>query len=113
MRFESDPPAAAELYWRGPVLDDFDGRRWAQRRADPSGFAPPENPGGSTIDYELTLEPHNQRWLLALETPFKWDARGASFSWSGQLLRDIPVTQRMSYRGTSKLSLSSIFLSLL
>ena len=28
VRFDGTPPERAQLYWRGPVLESFDGRRW-------------------------------------------------------------------------------------
>ena len=101
VRFDAQLPAASALYWRGPVMDEFDGRKWTQRQARPS--SPPGRPSGTgpTIGYELTLEPHGRRWLLALETPFTWDVRDARLSATGQLLKDTPVDRRISYRSRS------------
>ena len=67
VRFEGDVPPSKLLYWRGPVMENFDGTTW---RPQPSRqgteqievIAPP-------ISYEITLEAHNQRWLLALDAP--------------------------------------------
>ena len=28
LEFEGPPPPTSEMYWRGPVLTDFDGREW-------------------------------------------------------------------------------------
>jgi transglutaminase-like putative cysteine protease len=66
--FEGPPPPPARRYWRGPVLTRFDGREW---RAAPATEAdtPYYTPAGPRLDYLLTLEPHNRRWLLALEHP--------------------------------------------
>ncbi len=64
------PPPANQLYWRGPVLSDFDGTTW---RAAPSFRAPDENRTddiatiGDAVRYTLTLEPHHKPWLLALD----------------------------------------------
>lgn len=69
VRFLSNPPDPAQLYWRGPVFESFDGKAWRP------GF-PAMTPmyltlkGGQT-SYEMTLEPHQQRWLLALDVPSK------------------------------------------
>lgn len=64
--FDGAPPAPTQRYWRGPVLTEFDGRTW---RAAP--FVEAETPfyvvSGPRLDYTLTLEPHNRRWLLALD----------------------------------------------
>ena len=101
VRFDAAPPGAPALYWRGPVMDVFDGRKWTQSQAWQSDFSDPPDRNGPMIDYEVTLEPHGQRWLLALETPLTWDARDARLSAAGQLLQKTPVHQRMSYRSTS------------
>ena len=64
------PPPSNQLYWRGPVLSDFDGTTW---RATPS-FRPPEDKmfgdiatTGEALRYEITLEPHRKQWLLPLD----------------------------------------------
>ena len=64
------PPPSNQLYWRGPVLSDFDGTTW---RATPS-FRPPEDKiftdivtTGEPLRYEITLEPHRKQWLLPLD----------------------------------------------
>ena len=105
VRFDDAVPEPNELYWRGPVMTRFDGRTWSMGM-DP----PPPNRAvnvkhdGRFIDYELTLEPHGQRWLLALETPVRWDARQAELTYAYQLYRIAPVDQRISYRGTSSVA---------
>ena len=68
VKFETEPPPRARLYWRGPVLSDFDGLAWRvglpQLRRNMSVEA-----AGSPVDYEVTLEPHNRNWMFALEMP--------------------------------------------
>src|SRR6266853_1676933 len=68
VKFQTEPPPRARLYWRGPVLSDFDGYTWRvglpQLRRNMSVEA-----GGSPADYEVTLEPHNRNWMFALEMP--------------------------------------------
>ncbi|MDH3978412.1 MAG: DUF3488 and transglutaminase-like domain-containing protein [Gammaproteobacteria bacterium] len=102
VRFLNGAPEPVELYWRGPVMDQFDGRKWFQtpnweRTAPDLSFADTAR----IIEYELTLEPHGQRWLLALETPFNWDAPRARLSAEQQLLNPYPVERRVSYRSAS------------
>jgi len=67
-KFESDTPRRNQLYWRGPVMTDFDGTIWRvglpQLRRDMRIDA-----FGAPIDYEVTLEPHNRNWMFALEMP--------------------------------------------
>ncbi len=66
--FTGPPPPPQALYWRGPVLNNYDGQTW---RNEPLWRAAPLHleAGGPTINYTLTVEPHNQRWLLALDLP--------------------------------------------
>lgn len=70
--FDGAVPEKRDLYWRGLVLDHFDGREWRQSPAhtpyrsaykiDSGSFR--EQPGSS---YRVMLEPHQQRWVFALE----------------------------------------------
>ncbi len=70
IRFEGPVPAQRDLYFRGPVLGDFDGVEWKPAR---SGFpAPMELPAnlsveGAPVTYEVTLEPSQRPWLPLLE----------------------------------------------
>ena len=67
VRFAETSPARQQLYWRGPVMESFDGTTWRQSiyRQSP----PTVQHDGQIIHYETTLEAHNQRWLLALDAP--------------------------------------------
>lgn len=97
--FDGPPPKPEQRYWRGPVLDFFDGRRWSATPAPdpkPAGIAVTGDPAS----YTLTLEPHNKRWLLALDLPAKLPPAsrlGARY----ELLADQPVRQRLRYRAVS------------
>ena len=105
VRFDGDAPRGSDLYWRGPVLSEFDGREWAMRAL---GFFPKLTEQlrdeGPAARYEITLEPHGRRWLLALETPIEWDAEAAVISAPYQLVRFRPIEQRTTYRARSLLS---------
>lgn len=67
-KFEGPLPPERERYWRGPVLSKFDGHTW---RPGPEQILtqPFYTPAGQEYRYTLTLEPHDQRWLLALDYP--------------------------------------------
>jgi len=65
--FDGALPPPSKRYWRGPVLETFDGRTWrpypgVTPRPRLTLLSPP-------IAYQTTLEGHNQRWLLALDAP--------------------------------------------
>ena len=108
VRFDATPPAQAELYWRGPVMNDFDGRTWLLQKINrrPAESLQAEDATHS-FGYEVTLEPHNRYWLLALETPVAWDAPQAALSDALQLVNRTPVTRRMAYRGRSVIERSA------
>ena len=67
VRFDGEMPAKGKLYWRGPVMENFDGTTWrpfpGRTPAERLEFISPP------ISYETTLEAHNLRWLLALDAP--------------------------------------------
>lgn len=108
VRFLSGRPEPPDLYWRGPVLERFDGRRWRTRTNDAEALQSLPAPADTArpVAYELTLEPHDQRWLLALDVPVRWSARDAALTGDAQLLGPRPVQVRMAYRAESRLAAS-------
>ena len=83
VQFTAGTPDKHQLYWRGPVLDHYDGQTWraqASRKDSPPAIPPMSRASGQAmgieasgraIPYRLTLEAHNQRWLLALDLPLE------------------------------------------
>jgi transglutaminase-like putative cysteine protease len=70
VKFEAETPPRNQLYWRGPVMADFDGRTW--RVGPPQLLRETGNDTyGAPIGYEVTLEPHNRSWMFALEMPVR------------------------------------------
>lgn len=67
--FPGSIPERNSLYWRGLVLDSFDGQTWF--RALPFEFAEPRDvaPPVGSVPYTLTMEPHNREWVFALDLP--------------------------------------------
>jgi len=70
--FSKGLPKQQDLYWRGLILDEFDGKTWRQSG---SQFLKREH---TKIDsgtfyshgddfYKVMLEPHQQQWLFVLE----------------------------------------------
>ncbi len=101
VKFESEIPRAKDLYWRGPVLWDFDGRTWTAPRFL---YGKPEfDPGGKPVRYEVTIEPHYKRWLFALDLPGRVPPRAHSGS-DFQLLAFAPVNSRQRYDMVSYLN---------
>lgn len=100
--FADRVPLPNRLYWRGPVLADFDGRTWS---------APPRplrnnnelDRGSEPVRYTVTLEPHNRRWLFALDMPGLLPP-GASLTSDYLMLAPRPVNNRLRYGMESFLS---------
>lgn len=116
--FDGKVPAPNELYWRGPVLTEFDGRNWGvsslKIEASP-GFSGPQS---QVTDYTVTLQAHRQHWLFALESastlPISYNAAQEKYSVytrslgkmydDGQLVATDAVSQTLRYRQSSVLS---------
>ena len=101
VKFHTPLPQLPQLYWRGPVLWEFDGRTWS------AGFpARPTltelQPIGDPIRYAVTLEPHNFRWLFALDLPIQLPPK-SRVTGDFQILSNTPVRQRMRYELASAL----------
>ena len=101
--FTGLPPPPTKLYWRGPVLWDFDGRTWSA----PSRLMGQSNyeARGESVEYVVTVEPHNKRWLFALDLPGRVPPRAFATS-DMQLLTSLPLTTRMRYDMVSFLDYS-------
>jgi len=98
VKFKGAIPPPDELYWRGPVLWWTNGRDWKtgfkQNRAIAQrNLQVTDQP----YDYSITLEPHNERWLFALDLPI--DTPPQAFMNSDyQLLAHKPIRQRLRYQ---------------
>jgi transglutaminase-like putative cysteine protease len=99
VHFNGEPPPPRERYWRGPVLHDFDGRTW--RRV--MQFAPPQSPvpQGPAYRYRITLEPHQRRWLFALDMATEWPTDRATKTFDFLLIAAQPIAAPTSYTLTS------------
>jgi transglutaminase-like putative cysteine protease len=94
--YANKSPDPSALYWRGPVLWDFDGRTWQTRLTVPPNPIRAEGLG-QPVSYTITLEPHQQRWLFLLGLPEKLPQIESSLGPDLQWLAKAPVTQRMRY----------------
>lgn len=97
VEFDAAPPLLSALYWRGPVLWDFDGRTWQTRQPIPP--EPVRGAGRSNpVSYAITLEPHRQRWLFLLGLPRRLPALPATLGPDLQWLAKDPINQRVRYQ---------------
>ena len=99
--YAGQPPRREQMYWRGPVLWNFDGRTWTPGTT-PFGIAPQFTETGQAIDYIVTLEPHNKRWLFALDVPDRISVP-ASITHDFRVVQKEPVKARLRYEARSHL----------
>jgi protein-glutamine gamma-glutamyltransferase len=111
VRFEGAPPPQSDLYFRGPVFSDFDGREWRpllprlMSRFPPPRLADPQLQGfGTPVRYEVTLEPNNRPWLLTLDAatqPPQVPGMQAAMTSELQWLASQPVVDLLRYSAVS------------
>jgi transglutaminase-like putative cysteine protease len=94
--FKGAAPQRQELYWRGPVLWNFDGSSWTRPELLAGQQTGVLKASGTPLSYEVTLEPSDKRWLLALDVPLSVPdgaRRGADMS----LVNHTPVDNLLRY----------------
>ena len=111
--FDGEVPPQRDLYWRGLVFSEFDGRRWkmdqrasfqarmAQQGARQISFEKSDvQRSGHELSYEIILEPTWQNWAFALDLPLSTDSQ---LRWTTDLslVTGGNLTQRIRYRATS------------
>lgn len=112
VRFDGTAPAQSELYFRGPVLSTFDGRQWRPLRSGfPARLRTPANlqVRGPPLDYQVTLEPNQQPWLLLLDAaPAPPTVRGLEVSMTSELQwrTERPITDLVRYSARSYVDFS-------
>ena len=95
--FTGAVPPAHDLYWRGLVLDEFDGRRWRANALSDTALSDSGQLGGPVIDYTVYLEPTYQRWLYALQRPVSVDNK-ALVTGDYRLLANDIIYEKTVYR---------------
>lgn len=104
VKFLDAPPLQSHLYWRGPVLGNYDGRTWTALAPRRFPRIPAIAAHGAPIHYEVTMEPSNQQWLFALELPQAppiLKGRRAVIGADYELLNITPINERVRYAVSS------------
>jgi protein-glutamine gamma-glutamyltransferase len=98
-RFEGATPPNRERYWRGPVLDIFDGHTWSRSPTlqGPSAL----KPLGPGFKYTVMMEPHRHRWIFMLDWPSSWNLPHAELSSDYTLMQNEPLTRPVDVVGAS------------
>ena len=99
VRFEAATPPNRERYWRGPVLDIFDGHTWSR---SPTTQGPsPLKPLGPAYKYTVMMEPHRHRWIFMLDWPSTWNLPRAELSSDYTLMQNEPLLRPVDVLGAS------------
>jgi protein-glutamine gamma-glutamyltransferase len=104
--FEGGAPKRGQLYWRGPVLTDFDGTTWTRQETIRGADRNSVQSVGAISTYEITLEPTDKPWLFALDIPLDVPTEDPVESQRGSdmtLMRRRPVADLLRYRAKSAL----------
>lgn len=108
VEFDTPVPPAPMLYWRGPTLGEYDGRHWKPPLYDVTQAPAPaiELPTQqSPVRYRVTLEPHNRRWLFALDVPVELpQGPGLAVSLTPEfdVVSAAPVVARTRYQASAR-----------
>lgn len=100
VRFAGALLRPTDLYWRGLVFDQFDGRTWrggaiAEWPLEQSGEA--QLRSGPSLAYDVFLEPTGERWLYSLMLSVS-DDPGIIETADYRLLSLRPVVDKLRYR---------------
>lgn len=99
--FDGPVPPRARRYFRGVVMEHFDGRTWSTLGSGQLGPAVEAmRPTAPTVRYTVTLEPTQRHLLFALDTPLDAPA-GTTLTRARTLLRVRPVDARLRYDAVS------------
>ncbi|MET3132185.1 transglutaminase-like putative cysteine protease [Oxalobacteraceae bacterium GrIS 1.11] len=105
VRFTDPAPPQNLLYWRGIVLSDYDGRTWTRgRQSRRNAYKINIESIGSSVRYQVTLEPSGQRWLFALDLPHQIEAmehNNHSFSPALEAFATSAIDERLRYNASS------------
>ena len=104
VEFAGNAPPLGELYWRGPVLGEFDGRTWTRSLARRLDAPPRVEYLGEPVEYRVLLEPGTPGWTFALDMPRTWSEAGrlvmtSEYQLVARARRDFG--RRLDYRATS------------
>ncbi len=99
VKFDGDVPQKKDLYWRGLVLSDYDGKTW--RRGFVPYYAYPniylQDTQSDIYRYTVTLEPTRENWLFSLESLIEYN-RSFRLNREMQLTIRDPINNVFQYR---------------
>ena len=105
VKFDKNTPDKSQMYWRGLVMNQFDGRSWTRGKSTATSDRDSSEFMGPAFHQEIILEPTRQRWLFALDlamSPPSLDNNGkTNMSTQIELRGADIVDQRLRYQVNS------------
>jgi len=102
VKFDGVVPPPHQRYWRGLILNRFNGRMWSGNEASiDRGARLDIETFGEPVSYQITMEPTRQHWVIALDVPEEWDLDRTYMGRQQQLARAQPIDQRIAYNMVS------------
>ncbi len=93
VEFKGAIPTIDQLYWRGIVFWNYNGRRWSRGYHVSEKVVPVS--GKHPVEYIITMEPHGKKWVFSLGVPvFPPDTTTMMGDYTLRLRRDL----RKKYR---------------
>ncbi|MEM7465828.1 MAG: DUF3488 and transglutaminase-like domain-containing protein, partial [Pseudomonadota bacterium] len=101
VQFKGAPPAAKDLYWRGPVFWETDGISWRPGsntvgKQPTSTITPPLDASPTSYAYQVIIEPHGERWIFALDHA-SWAEQSVWITTDGQVVSGKKIGQRKRF----------------
>ncbi|MBN2653603.1 MAG: DUF3488 domain-containing transglutaminase family protein [Nitrospirae bacterium] len=104
LRVKTERLADQHFYWRGIVLDSFNGRTWSASSAARTPALLKPITEGQRVTQSVFLEPYGNNYLFALDKPTGYSARNTKYLEGNiAMLRDVPRS-RIRYDAVSHLS---------
>lgn len=100
VRFDGRAPPPDERYWRGIVMNDFDGSTWTTGRSAP-GQTQRLDCLSRPYRYRVYLQPTFTHWWLALDTVMASPGPGVRYTGDYQLIAAHRATHSLSYAAVS------------
>lgn len=97
-QFAGHAPSREQLYWRGLVFSEFDGKTW--RPAPTVQPQPAPTFDGAALDYRITLEPTHRPWLFLLEHSSVAAQEGMVFLEDFTLNSQRPIDTKFRYEAS-------------
>ncbi|MFO8112735.1 MAG: DUF3488 and transglutaminase-like domain-containing protein, partial [Desulfosalsimonadaceae bacterium] len=95
-QFDGPVPPPEQRYWRGVVFSRFDGRAW--HSADRIPELDQSIQGADAVEYTISLEPHNQQWIFALDLPAKAPSRRTTLKRDFTVVSGRSITRKRRYQ---------------